>query len=464
MQISFHGAARTVTGSKHLISLDKGQKILLDCGMFQGLGARTQALNEQFGFEASEISVVLLSHAHIDHSGLLPKLVAEGFRGKIFCTKATSELTGILLQDSASIQAHSHNDQYHQPLYTIEDVRQTLAQMVLVDCGQWFDAAPGVSVLYTATGHLVGAAAIHCKIREGGKETTISYSADVGRARHPLLQPAEPFPQAEYIILESTYGDKHHDMLGNNVDELLRWIEKTCLVKKGKLVIPAFSVGRTQEILFLLNQLELEKRLPDLKYFVDSPLAIKATDIIKTHIPEFNDHLQKILTIDDDPFAFKGLKYVETQEDSIKLTEFKEPCVILSSSGTADAGRVRFHIEQAIGDANSTILFSGYCGPESLGGELLRGNRVIEIRGRSLEVQSEIGQLKGLSAHGDSDDLVHFVACQDPGLVRSVFLVHGEPRAQERLAARLTGKGFFPVLIPDLHETVALNVSRLVNQ
>src|SRR6186713_1334120 len=333
MQISFHGAARTVTGSKHLISLDKGQKILLDCGMFQGLGARTQALNEQFGFEASEISVVLLSHAHIDHSGLLPKLVAEGFRGKIFCTKATSELTGILLQDSASIQAHSHNDQYHQPLYTIEDVRLTLAQMVLVDCGQWFDAAPGVSVLYTATGHLVGAAAIHCKIREGGKETTISYSADVGRARHPLLQPAEPFPQAEYIILESTYGDKHHDMLGNNVDELLRWIEKTCLAKKGKLIIPAFSVGRTQEILYALNQLELERRLPDLDYYVDSPLSIKATEIVKRYPSDFNSIIQKILRNDDDPFRFKGLKYVKTVDESKMLNFRKEPCVIISASG-----------------------------------------------------------------------------------------------------------------------------------
>jgi metallo-beta-lactamase family protein len=219
-------------------------------------------------------------------------------------------------------------------------------------------------------------------------------------------------------------------------------------------------VGRTQELLFLLNQLELERRLPELKYFVDSPLGIRATEIVKRQTAEFNEHLQKILEIDDDPFAFAGLKYVESSEDSKKLVEYDEPCVIISSSGTGDAGRIRFHIADSLGDPKNTILFSGYCGPESLGGQLLGGARSVELRGDPQEVLAEIAQLKGLSAHGDSDDICHFIACQDPGLVRGIFLVHGEYRAQERLAARLSAKGFYPVRIPEMHEEIRLNRSQ----
>lgn len=464
MKLSFHGAAQTVTGSKHLITLSNGTNILLDCGMFQGMGARTQQLNDVFGFDASKVSVVLLSHAHIDHSGLIPKLVAEGFTGKIYCTAATRDLSEILLYDSAEIQLHANNDtdNHHRPCFTPEDVKHAMAQFELVEYDQWMELFPGVSVLYTQTGHLIGGAAIHLKIIGDGRPTTISYSADVGRARHPLLQPATAFPQADYIILESTYGDKRHNLQANNIDTLLKHINNTCIRKKGKLIIPAFSVGRTQEILFMLNQLELEKRLPALKYFVDSPLSMKATETIKAHVSEFNDRLQQILTIDDDPFAFNGLKYVESSEDSIKLTEYDEPCVIISSSGTADAGRVRHHIRHTVGDKKNTILFSGYCGPESLGGVLLKGAREISLFGSSQEVAATISKLDGLSAHGDCDDLCQFVACQDPGYVRSVFLVHGEHKAQEALAGRLSAKGFYPVHIPTLHETFELNLAARV--
>jgi metallo-beta-lactamase family protein len=298
-------------------------------------------------------------------------------------------------------------------------------------------------------------------VKENGKETRISFSGDVGRARHPLLQPATTFPQAEYIILESTYGDKHHQINSNNVDVLLQWIKKTCITKKGKLIIPAFSVGRTQELLYLLNQLELEKRLPELSYFVDSPLSMKASEVVKKYTGEFNDRLQEILKIDDDPFSFKGLKYVESAEDSIRLTEYKEPCVIISASGTADAGRVRHHIRHAIGFSENAILFSGYCSSESLGGILISGSKTIEIFGEPVDVNAEVGQLKGLSAHGDCDDLCHFIACQDPGSVRAVYLVHGEHKVQEELAARLSRKGFYPVQIPAMHEEYQLNLAAL---
>ncbi|MEO6960651.1 MAG: MBL fold metallo-hydrolase [Puia sp.] len=457
MYITFHGAARTVTGSKHLITLESGFQILLDCGMFQGMGARTQKLNEDLGFDASKVDLLLLSHAHIDHSGLIPKLVAEGFTHKILCTQATRELTEILLIDSADIQARQMKDSGLPPCYTIESVMRSLEQFRIVEFDEWNICTPEVSVMYSETGHLPGSAAIHLKISESGKETTISFSADVGRARHPLLKPASPFPQAEYIILESTYGDKHHNLHTNNIDQLLEWIRKTCLSKQGKLVIPAFSVGRTQELLFMLNQLELEKRLPDLRYFVDSPLGFKATETIKTHVHEFNDRIQKILEIDADPFLFQGLKYVESVEDSVRLTEYEEPCVIISSSGTGDAGRVRHHIGACLGNEKNTILFSGYCGPDSLGGQLLGGARELSVFHSPQPVKAEINQLKGLSAHGDSDDLCQFIACQDPGLVRGIFLVHGEYKVQEALASRLLARGFYPVMIPDMHEKIEMN-------
>ena len=239
-------------------------------------------------------------------------------------------------------------------------------------------------------------------------------------------------------------------------------IQQTCIKKQGKLVIPAFSVGRTQELLFMLNQLELEKRLPDLKYFIDSPLSLKATQVIKSHVLEFNERIQKILEIDDDPFLFNGLKLVETVEDSVRLTEYKEPCVIISSSGTADAGRVKHHIQACIGGENNTILFSGYCSPDSLGGQLLGGAKEVLIFKTPEPVRAEIQQLKGLSAHGDSDDLYQFISCQDPGLVRGVFLVHGENKVREVLASKLKAKGFFPIILPQIHESVKLNLSNQV--
>jgi metallo-beta-lactamase family protein len=457
MHISFHGAARTVTGSKHLITLENDFQILLDCGMFQGLGASTPKLNESLGFDASAVYLVLLSHAHIDHSGLIPKLVAEGFTGRILCTRPTLELSEILLMDSAEIQSQQQKDNNQPACYSVDSVKDALKLFEIVRFDEWLICSRDVSVLFTETGHLVGSASIHLKITEGGKETNISFSGDVGRARHPLLKPATPFPQADYIILESTYGDKHHQVSTSNVDQLRDHIQKTCIEKQGKLIIPAFSVGRTQELLFMLNQLELEKRLPDLKYFIDSPLSLKATEIIKSHLLEFNEGIQKILEIDDDPFLFQGLRLVENVDDSIRLTEYGEPCVIISSSGTADAGRVRHHINAGIGDQKNTILFSGYCSPDSLGGQLLAGAKEISVFQTIETVKADIKQLKGLSAHGDSDDLCQFISCQDPGQVRGIFLVHGEPKVQEALAAKLKTKSFYPVTIPELHENIKLN-------
>jgi metallo-beta-lactamase family protein len=471
MKISFHGAARTVTGSKHLLTLDGGRQILLDCGMFQGLGKETDELNARFGFKPESIDVLLLSHAHIDHSGLIPKLVKEGFTGKIFCTPATRDLTEILLYDSAEIQTYEteyinarraeKNLQPYEPLYTAADVTEALKQFVTVDYDEWFTLSDEVSFLFSNAGHLVGSASVSIRLKTTEGVRQILYSGDIGKYRSVLLPPPAEAPQADYIILESTYGSKHHDISFNTIETLHQWIKKICVEKKGQLIIPAFSVGRTQEVLYALNQLSLEKRLPDLPFFIDSPLSLKATETIKKYTELFNDRLQQVLTIDDDPFHFPGLKYVESVEDSRKLVDYQEPCVIISASGTADAGRVRHHINNCIGKENCAVLLVGYCGNKSLGGQLLEGAKEVEIFGDPCKVVAEIGQVQGMSAHGDTDDLCRFIGNQDAESVAQIFLVHGEFEVQKAFAERLQLKGFKNIEIPAQHENIVLGVKEV---
>jgi metallo-beta-lactamase family protein len=470
MKISFHGAARTVTGSKHIITLDDGRNILLDCGMFQGLGSETDELNNDFGFDPASITVMLLSHAHIDHTGLIPKLVKEGFTGKILCTEATRELAEILLFDSAEIQTYetdiinkkreAKGKPPYEPLYTPDDVAQSLQQFEIVTYDKWMKVIDGVEAMFTHTGHLIGSAAITLRIREGRKRTSIQFSGDVGRYRSVLLQAPAPPPPADYIILESTYGDKRHDITFNTIETLQQWIKRVCVQNGGQLIIPAFSVGRTQEVLYALNQLSLEKRLPEIFYFIDSPLSSKATGIIKKYNSEFNERLQQVLAIDDDPFDFPGLKYVDSVEDSRKLVDYHEPCVIISASGTADAGRVRHHINDCIEDSNNAVLFVGYCGTRSLGGQLLSGAKEVEILNGACKVAADVGQLQGMSAHGDTDDLTQFLSGQNPEKVKAVFLVHGEYEVQKDFAERLSLKGFQRVEIPAQHSECPLPLPR----
>lgn len=467
MKFAIHGAARTVTGSKHLLTLNDGKKILLDCGMFQGLGNETDSLNENWGFDPSSVSFLLLSHAHIDHSGLIPKLVKDGFNGKIYATEATRELTEILLHDSAEIQTYetefinrkrlAHNLEPYQPLYTTEDVEKAMELFQPVSYDEWFEPDKELSVMFSNTGHLVGSAAIHLIIKEQGKEIKFTYSGDVGRYRSVLLQSPSPFPQADHILIESTYGDKMHDFSFNIVDTLAEYINETCVKKQGKLIIPAFSVGRTQEVLYALNQLYLEKRLPAFTYFVDSPLSMKATGVIKNYTSSFNERLQKVLSVDDDPFDFEGLKYIESVEDSRRLVEYNEPCVIISASGTADAGRVRHHIAKCLGDTKNTILLVGYCSINSLGGQLLDGAKQIELFGESHAVIAKVAQMGGMSAHADSDELCQFLSCQDPAKIKGIYLSHGEYKTQQEFSAKLARKGFENVLIPEAHQELELN-------
>jgi metallo-beta-lactamase family protein len=461
MKIAFHGAARVVTGSKHLITLNNGKKYLLDCGMFQGMGLQTDVLNRNWGFTPAQVGNLILSHAHIDHSGLIPKLVRDGFTGKIFCTPATRELTAVLLEDSAGIQEddikytnkrrRAEGQPYLQPLYDTDDAKRAMDHFVSVEYDTWHPIDEDVQVLWTDAGHIIGSAAVHLKIKEEGKEYHLTFSGDVGRYKDVILRSPEVFPQADYILIESTYGNSLHDPVASTPEMLLQWIVKTCLQKKGKLIIPAFSVGRTQELLFALNQLEEEKRLPPLDYYVDSPLSVAATQIVKNYPQYFNKTIQKVLETDKDPFDFQGLKYIKTVDESKLLNYRSDPCVIISASGMADGGRVVHHINNNIGNSRNTILLVGYCEPHSLGGRLMAGAKEVHIFGVPHEVHAEVGSIRSMSAHGDYEDLTQFLACQDPRQVKAIFVVHGEYDVQQAFRDRLIKKGFTDVEIPELH-------------
>ena len=466
MKLKFLGATETVTGSKHLLLTTKGKQYLLDCGLYQGKGSDNYQLNSHLGLDPAKIDAVILSHAHVDHSGLLPYLCKSGFNGKIYCTPPTLDLCKILLQDSAHIQENDihyinkkrekKGEEPLKPLYNIKDAEHALKQFKTIPYHTKFRLCDEVELTFTDAGHIIGSAAVHLRITENGKKTTLTFSGDVGRYRDIILKSPAVFEQSDYILLESTYGNSLHDEHHSSTDTLLKWIEHTCLKKQGKLIIPAFSVGRTQEILYSLNQLELENKLPKLEYFVDSPLSTKATQIIKSYPQYFNSRIQKVLQSDSDPFEFKGLKFVKTVDESKMLNYYKNPCVIISASGMAEAGRVKHHISNNIENSKNTILLTGYCEPHSLGGKLMRKPKEINIFGQPHEVNAEIAEMRSMSAHGDYDDLCQFLACQEPRAVKKLFLVHGEYPVQLDFKNRLVRKGFLDVEIPSRHEVIGL--------
>ncbi len=466
MKIAFHGAARTVTGSKHLLTLDNGTQILLDCGMFQGMGDATDDLNSSLGFDAKEVKYLLLSHAHIDHSGLIPKLVKEGFEGAIYCTAATRDLAMLLLQDSADIQKNEtqlqnthrrKNDETLEPLYSMEDVEKTNSLFKTIGFEEWITLEEGVDIYYNNTGHIIGSAGITIRITDNEQTKTIHFSGDVGRYSDVILCAPQCFPQSDFILLESTYGNSIHDAQFRALDTLMKHIKHTCVEKGGKLIIPAFSVGRTQELLYFFNQLSLEKRLPNIPVIVDSPLSQETTLVVKKYPALFNERLQKVMEVDDDPFDFPGLRFTQVVEESKQLEHMHDPCIIISASGMADAGRIRHHIKNNIEFEKNTILLVGYCDPNSLGGQLMNGARRVKIHGSEYAVHADIEVMRSMSAHGDADDLCRYLSCQEAASVSCIYLVHGENEVQQDFKKKLMLKGYEQVIVPDLHTVCGLN-------
>jgi metallo-beta-lactamase family protein len=465
MKIQFHGAAQRVTGSKHLIITDKGTKILLDCGLFQGLN--TQELNQQFAFDPHEIDYVILSHAHIDHTGLLPRLIKKGYSGKIFCTAATKDLCTILLGDSARIQESDlerinkrrakRGEQLLENLYSQEDVEQTLSQMEAVDFRKEFWLNNEISCYFTDTGHILGSAAVMVTIQENNETKKLFYSGDIGRPNDKILKSPEAFSQADYIICESTYGARLHEPELNVKAHLQSIVERVCVEQKGKLLIPAFSIDRTQELVYALDQLENEGKLPKIKVFVDSPLSVNATQIMKKHPECFNPEVLEYLKRGDgDAFGFPNLYYVSSTEDSKKLNESKEPCIIISASGMAEAGRIKHHIANNIEDVRCAVLLVGYTSPDSLGGQLKAGMKKVNIFGKEFDVRAEVLVMDSFSAHADYQEIIQFLDCQDKANIKQLFLVHGELEVQQIFKEKLLAEGYSNVYIPAHQEEINL--------
>lgn len=466
MKITFHGAARCVTGSKHLIELENGLKILLDCGLFQGNPKEADKLNRHFGFNPADINFILLSHAHIDHCGLIPRMVKEGFRGTIYCTDATYDLAKILMLDSAQIHEsdiqyinkHRHREgrALLEPLYNTDDVFHSLYFFHKVTINNTFQLDKHVSCTFTDVGHIIGSAAIHLDIEENGEQKRILFSGDVGRYNDEILKAPTAFPESDYVILESTYGNSLHDDVAITDQMLLDVITDTCIRKKGRVIIPSFSVGRTQELVYALNRLHHQNKLPDIPFFVDSPLSVEATRVVKEHPECYNEKILQFMQYDPEPFEFERLQYVKNVEDSMLINEIKEPCVIISASGMADAGRVKHHIKHAITYSKNTILLVGYCEPSTLGGKLIAGQKEVTIYGEPYLVNARVVAMKTLSAHGDRDDLIRFIKCHPLEKIKKLFLVHGEFDVQQDFKNTLHSIGIEKIEIPEPHQSFKL--------
>jgi len=458
MIIKFIGAAREVTGSKHLITTDSGKKILLDCGMFQGKGLETDSMNRDLMFDPAEIDHIILTHAHIDHSGLIPYVYKLGFRGSVICTNGTRDLCAIMLADSAFIQEHdtvTFNKRRIKkglpqvtPIYTQEDATACLKLFIGVPNEMKFRIDENIKIRFTNTGHMLGSGVANVEIMENGQLKKIAYTGDIGRPFDLILAAPQPFPQADILITESTYGDRLHQDSKDVEDDLLKVIIDTCVNKGGKLIIPSFSVGRTQEIVFSLNNFFNEGRLPKIDVFVDSPLAVNATAVFRMHPECFNKNFSDVLLKDPDPFGFDNLFYINKVEDSKKLNDHKQPCVIISASGMMEAGRIKHHLANNISEPKNTILIVGYCAPTTLGAKIGRGDKEISIFGTVHEVKAEVKKIESFSGHGDYKELISFLSCQDKSAISRMFIVHGEYETQKKYVLSLQEEGFKNIEIP----------------
>lgn len=447
MRITFWGAARTVTGSAHLLELDK-RRLMFDCGMFQGRRQLARELNTQYPVTPADVHEVILSHAHIDHSGTLPAFSRLGFKGPVHCTHATRDLAEILLRDSGHIQEKDaefvtrrnlrRGEPPVEPLYTSQDVEQVLPRLAPKPCHREFEALGGrARFVFRNAGHILGAAFAELAWDNGAGERRLVYSGDVGRHNMPILKdPDDPQP-ADYLILESTYGNREHEEMVGILDRFAEGLQRI-IGRGGRVIIPAFSVGRTQEVVYALNLLWNQGRLPKIPVFVDSPLSTNATEIFRRHLPLLNDSIQKLLETDPDPFGFDSLTYVRDVQTSKMINSIKTPVIIISASGMAEAGRVLHHLANGISDPRNAVLIVGFMAENTLGRRLVDKMPEVRIHGEMHPVRAEIIKANGLSAHGDRNDLRRFAkSVAAGGRLKKIFLVHGEESAMASLADAL---------------------------
>ena len=447
-----------MTGSKFLITTDMGKRLLLDCGMFQGKGLETDSMNRELGFEPEMIDHIILTHAHIDHSGLIPYMYKRGFRGSVICSNATRDLCSIMLADSGFIQEHdtyTFNKRRAKkglplvtPIYTQQDAVACMSLFIGVPDVMNFRIDENIKVRFTSTGHMLGSGVANLQIIERGQIKRIAYTGDIGRPVTRILASPAKFPQADILITESTYGDRLHNDNETAEEELLKVVIETCIEKGGKLIIPAFSVGRTQEIVYALNGFFNKGKLPRIEIYVDSPLAVNATTVFRMHTECFNDEFRQMLLTDSDPFGFNNLFYITKQEDSKKLNDHKEPCVIISASGMMEAGRIKHHLANNISDPKNTILAVGYCSPTTLGARILNGSKEVSIFGIVHQVNADIRKIESFSGHADYLEMIKFLDCQEKHALEKTFIVHGEYETQKKYVAELQKEGYRNIEIP----------------
>lgn len=480
MKIQFLGATREVTGSKHLVTTDSGHTILFDCGMYQGKGMETDADNRDLGFDPASIDCIVLSHAHIDHSGLIPYVVKLGFKGDIYCTPATRDLCALMLADTAFIQEqdvrtynkkidkqnpHKEKGKTYkiEPLYNQQDVNRAMKHFVTYSYDRRFRLFDDVLLTFTNSGHMLGGAICSLEVYENDetgqkKWKRITYTGDIGRKHCHILPEPQLFPQCDYLICESTYGDRLHDQEEVTEEQLLGVVEDTCVYRKGQLLIPSFSVGRTQEIVYVLNQLYNDGRLPQIPVYVDSPMSTNATQIFRMYPDELSDEVRDTMQFDPDPFGFNTLRYITDIRESKALNHKEEPCIIISASGMLEAGRIKHHVANHISDPRCTVLIVGYCAPTTLGARIQEpGLKWISIFGLDRRIKAQITKIEGFSGHGDYKEMVDYLTRSlQVDKVQRVFVVHGEAEAAETYKSHLNEVGFKDVTVPEKGQTVQL--------
>ncbi|MGA3026166.1 MAG: MBL fold metallo-hydrolase [Bryobacteraceae bacterium] len=467
MNVTFHGAAQTVTGSQHLVRV-QGRDYLLDCGQYQGRRKEAEERNRNLPFRASSIEAVMLSHAHIDHSGNLPMLVKSGFHGPIYASPATADLCVPMLTDSAGIQERDaaflnkrhqrrkaigihHADGEVQPLYTTEDAQRTFPLFRPVPMHTPTEIGAGLVYESWDAGHILGSTCMKLTLDEDGRRVRLGFSGDVGRTGLPIINDPEPPPPVDYLIMESTYGDRLHKPIEAVADKLAAIVNRTW-ARGGRLIVPAFAVGRTQQLVLMLHELINAGRIPALPIFVDSPLAVNITDVYRKHSELFDAEARRFSDRGDDPFGFSRLRYIREVAESKALNDLHVPYMVISASGMCEAGRILHHLKNGIGDPRNTILITGYQAENTLGRKLVEEWPEVPIFGEMMRRRAEVRKINELSGHADQSELLAWMKPM-VGTLRRVFLVHGEPMQQKALAAAIRERYALEVVSPALGET-----------
>jgi metallo-beta-lactamase family protein len=457
MNITFCGGAQTVTGSQHLLTVN-GKKILLECGLFQGRRKDTYEINQNFRFDPPDIDVMLLSHAHIDHSGNIPNLVKQGFTGSIFTTAASVDLCNIMLRDSAHIQEkdaefvskiHARKNRPPvKPLYTIDEAEDSIRHFVGLQYDKAFEVVPGVRATFRDAGHILGSSGIELDINENGRKFRVGFSGDIGRKQMPIIRDPNLMRELDVLLMETTYGDRLHSKV-EDAEEELAILVREVVARGGKIIIPAFAVGRTQLLVYILHKLFNENRIPNIPIFVDSPLACSATEVFRSHPECFDRETYRIFLRNDvDPFGFGRLTYTRETDQYKALNSLQDPHIIISASGMAEAGRILHHLKNNIENPNHLVLFVGYAAPETLARKLMDGEKKVRIFGEEYDVRCQIRKMDYFSAHADRDELITYLGLLPPKRLQTVFLVHGDAEQALPFKARLESRGYRNVHFP----------------